>query len=129
MSNEDNVPAVESLIVNDKYTLIELNKKLDREIISFSYLKESIEIIAYIYQIGFDKMRQYHKFSSILSIILCLCVLSPSETDLQEIQQQISHTIDFDIYDIHETYHIFDKYDIVYVTVAELKHPVISLNV
>ncbi|CAF5084862.1 unnamed protein product, partial [Rotaria sp. Silwood1] len=50
MSNEDNVPAVESLIVNDKYTLIELNKKLDREIISFGYLKESIEIIPYIYQ-------------------------------------------------------------------------------
>ncbi|CAF4954969.1 unnamed protein product [Rotaria sp. Silwood1] len=129
MSNEDNVPAVESLIVNDKYTLIELNKKLDREIISFSYLKESIEIIAYIYQIGFDKMRQYHKLSSILSTILRLCVLSPSETDLQETQQQISHTIDFDIYDINETYHIFDKYDIVYVTVAELKHSMISLNV
>ncbi|CAF4840930.1 unnamed protein product [Rotaria sp. Silwood1] len=113
MSNDDNVSAVESLIVNDKYTLIELNKKLDREIISFGYLKESIEIIAYIYQI----------------IILRLCVLSPSETDLQETQQQISHTIDFYIYDIHETYHIFDKYDIVYVTVAELKHPMISLNV
>ncbi|CAF5126628.1 unnamed protein product, partial [Rotaria sp. Silwood1] len=46
---------------------------------------------------GFDKMHQYHKFSSILSIILRLCVLSPSETDFQETQQQISHAIDFDI--------------------------------
>ncbi|CAF4975245.1 unnamed protein product, partial [Rotaria sp. Silwood1] len=49
MSNEDNVSAVESLIVNDKNKIIELNKKLDREIISFGYLKESIEIIAYTY--------------------------------------------------------------------------------
>ncbi|CAF5155132.1 unnamed protein product, partial [Rotaria sp. Silwood1] len=61
-----------------------------------------------------------------ICIILRLCVLSPSETDLQETQQQISHTIDFDIYDMHETYHIFDRYDVVYVTVAELKHPMIS---
>ncbi|CAF5146644.1 unnamed protein product, partial [Rotaria sp. Silwood1] len=49
MLNEDNVSAVESLIVYDKNTLIEFNKKLDREIISFGYLKESIEIIEYIY--------------------------------------------------------------------------------
>ncbi|CAF1175706.1 unnamed protein product [Rotaria sp. Silwood1] len=123
MSNEDNVSAAESLIVNDKNTLIELNKKLDREIISFGYLKESIEIIAYIY------IRCKVFFSSILSIILRLCVLSPSETDLQETQQQIRHTIDFDLYDIHETYHILDKYDIVYATVAELKYPMILLNV
>ncbi|CAF4282808.1 unnamed protein product, partial [Rotaria sordida] len=40
--------AVELLIANDKIKLIELNKKLDREIISFGYLKQSIEIIAYI---------------------------------------------------------------------------------
>ncbi|CAF5122290.1 unnamed protein product, partial [Rotaria sp. Silwood1] len=78
---------------------------------------------------GFDKMRQYHKVYMIAAIILRLCVLSPSETDLQETQQQISHTIDFDLYDIHETYHILDKYDIVYATVAELKYPMISLNV
>ncbi|CAF0849651.1 unnamed protein product [Rotaria sordida] len=43
----DNVSAVELLIANDKIKLIELNKKLDREIISFGYLKQSIEIIAY----------------------------------------------------------------------------------
>ncbi|CAF4768452.1 unnamed protein product, partial [Rotaria sp. Silwood2] len=49
MSNEDNVTAVESLILNDKNKLIELNKKMDREIISFGYLKESIDIIAYTY--------------------------------------------------------------------------------
>ncbi|CAF1288434.1 unnamed protein product [Rotaria sordida] len=42
-----NVSAVELLIANDKIKLIELNKKLDREIISFGYLKQSIEIIAY----------------------------------------------------------------------------------
>ncbi|CAF4917800.1 unnamed protein product, partial [Rotaria sp. Silwood2] len=41
--------AVESFMVNDKNKLVELNKKFDREIISFGYLKESIEIIAYTY--------------------------------------------------------------------------------
>ncbi|CAF2815847.1 unnamed protein product [Rotaria sp. Silwood2] len=60
MSNEDNVSAVESLIVNDKNKLIELNKKLDREIISFGYLKESIEIIAYIMKILF-KLDDFEK--------------------------------------------------------------------
>ncbi|CAF0965363.1 unnamed protein product [Rotaria sordida] len=43
LSIQDNVSTVESLIVNDKNKLIELNKKLDQEIISFGYLKESIE--------------------------------------------------------------------------------------
>jgi hypothetical protein len=33
--------------MNNKDKFIELNKKLDREIIHFNYLKESIEIIAY----------------------------------------------------------------------------------
>ncbi|CAF0983268.1 unnamed protein product [Rotaria sordida] len=49
LSIQDNVSAAELLIVNDKNKLIELNKKLDQEIISFGYLKESIEVIAYMY--------------------------------------------------------------------------------
>ncbi|CAF5128219.1 unnamed protein product, partial [Rotaria sp. Silwood1] len=40
--------AVELLIANNKIKLMELNKNLDRETISFGYLKETIEIIAYI---------------------------------------------------------------------------------
>ncbi|CAF4073759.1 unnamed protein product, partial [Rotaria sordida] len=76
--------AVELLIANDKIKLIELNKKLDREIISFGYLKQSIEIIAYIL--------------SLLSIIPRSYVLSSLEADLQEIQQKLSHRIDFDTF-------------------------------
>ncbi|CAF1370043.1 unnamed protein product [Rotaria sp. Silwood1] len=60
MSNEDNVSAVESLIVNDTNNLIELNKKLHRDIISFGYLKETIEIFAYIYMISF-KLDDFEK--------------------------------------------------------------------
>ncbi len=41
------VSNVELTIVDDKDKFIELNKNLDREIIHFNYLKESIEIIAY----------------------------------------------------------------------------------
>ncbi len=41
------VSNVELTIVDDKDKFIELNKKLDREIIHFNYLKESIEIISY----------------------------------------------------------------------------------
>ena len=41
------VSNAELTIVNDKDKLIELNRKLDRELIHFNYLKESIEIIAY----------------------------------------------------------------------------------
>ncbi|CAF5007066.1 unnamed protein product, partial [Rotaria sp. Silwood1] len=44
--------AVELLIANNKIKLMELNKNLDRETISFGYLKESIEIIAYVYHIS-----------------------------------------------------------------------------
>ncbi|CAF4992285.1 unnamed protein product [Rotaria sp. Silwood1] len=69
--------------------------KLDDLEKQLSYIQTSLVQIEIC---GFDKMRQYHKFSSILSIILRLCVLSPSETDLQETQQQISHTIDFNIW-------------------------------
>ncbi|CAF4229364.1 unnamed protein product, partial [Rotaria sordida] len=84
LSIQDNVSTVESLIVNDKNKLIELNKKLDQEIISFGYLKESIEKLQYLSNhqnqqelchvyfdlikiktrtrsSGFDKMRQSYK--------------------------------------------------------------------
>ncbi|CAF4992366.1 unnamed protein product [Rotaria sp. Silwood1] len=47
VSKISTISAVELLIANDKIKLMELDKKLDQEIISFGYLKESIEIIAY----------------------------------------------------------------------------------
>ncbi|CAF5159687.1 unnamed protein product, partial [Rotaria sp. Silwood1] len=47
------ISAVQLLIINSKNKLIELNKKLDPEIISFDYFKQSIEIIAYIMKILF----------------------------------------------------------------------------
>jgi hypothetical protein len=41
------VSDVELILTNDKDKFIGLNKKLDREIIHFNHLKNSIEIIAY----------------------------------------------------------------------------------
>ena len=41
------VSNAELLFVNNKNQLIELNEKLDREIIHFNYLNASIDIIAY----------------------------------------------------------------------------------
>jgi hypothetical protein len=42
------VTNTELTVIIDKDKLIELNEKLDKEIIHFNYLKESIEIIAYV---------------------------------------------------------------------------------
>jgi hypothetical protein len=49
------VTNAELTVVDNKDKLIELNKKLDREIKHFNYLKESMEIIAYETNVLFFK--------------------------------------------------------------------------
>lgn len=77
-------------------------------------------------------------------IVLRSCGLSPSEADLQKIQQQVGRKIDFDTFvrvaqnfkannretedDIREAFRVFDKDGTGYVSVAELKHAMISLG-
>ncbi|CAF5142447.1 unnamed protein product, partial [Rotaria sp. Silwood1] len=103
--------AVELLIANNKIKLMELNKKLDRETISFELCHVYFDLIKTKTQrrsSDFNKMRLHHeafslfnkdhKFLSILSIISRSYVLSSLEADLQEIQQKISHRIDFDTF-------------------------------
>ncbi len=79
-----------------------------------------------------------------LGIVLRSCGLSPSEADLQKIQQQVGKKIDFDTFvrvaqnfkannretedDIREAFRVFDKDGTGYVSVAELKHAMISLG-
>ena len=77
-------------------------------------------------------------------VVLRSCGLSPSEADLQKIQQQVGRKIDFDTFvkvaqnfkannreteeDIREAFRVFDKDGTGYVSVAELKHAMISLG-
>jgi len=104
-----------------------------------------------------DEIRQYREAFSLfdkdhdniiapqeLGIILRSCGLSPSENDLQKLQQQIGKKIDFDTFvrvaknfkennretenDIREAFRVFDKDGTGYVSVAELKHAMISLG-
>ncbi len=104
-----------------------------------------------------DEMRQYREAFSLfdkdhddiiapqeLGIVLRSCGLSPSESDLQKIHQQIGKKIDFDTFvrvaqnfkgnnhetedDIREAFRVFDKDGTGYVSVAELKHAMISLG-
>ncbi|CAF3336768.1 unnamed protein product [Rotaria socialis] len=104
-----------------------------------------------------DEMRQYREAFSLfdkdhddiiapqeLGIVLRSCGLSPSEADLQKIQQQVGRKIDFDTFvrvaqtfkannretedDIREAFRVFDKDGTGYVSVAELKHAMISLG-
>ncbi|CAF0947544.1 unnamed protein product [Rotaria sordida] len=55
----DEVTNTELTVVNYKDKLIELNKKLDREIIHFNCLKESIEIIAKKLQIDYEDIMNF----------------------------------------------------------------------
>jgi len=104
-----------------------------------------------------DEIRQYREAFSLfdkdhdniiapqeLGIVLRSCGLSPSENDLQKLQQQIGKKIDFDTFvrvaknfkennretenDIREAFRVFDKDGTGYVSVAELKHAMISLG-
>jgi calmodulin len=104
-----------------------------------------------------DEIRQYREAFSLfdkdhddiiapqeLGIVLRSCGLSPSESDLQKLQQQIGRKIDFDTFvrvaqnfklnnreiedDIREAFRIFDKDSTGYVSVQELKHAMISLG-
>ena len=83
-------------------------------------------------------------FACPLGVVLRSCGLSPSEADLQKIQQQVGRKIDFDTFvkvaqnfkannretedDIREAFRVFDKDGTGYVSVAELKHAMISLG-
>lgn len=104
-----------------------------------------------------EEMRQYREAFSLfdkdhddiiapqeLGVVLRSCGLSPSEADLQKIQQQVGRKIDFDTFvkvaqnfkannretedDIREAFRVFDKDGTGYVSVAELKHAMISLG-
>ncbi|CAF0884261.1 unnamed protein product, partial [Didymodactylos carnosus] len=104
-----------------------------------------------------DEVRQYREAFSLfdkdhddiiapqeLGIVLRSCGLSPSEADLQKIQQQVGRKIDFDTFvkiakdfkannketeeDIREAFRVFDKDGTGYVSVSELKHAMISLG-
>ena len=79
-----------------------------------------------------------------IGVVLRSCGLSPSEADLQKIQQQVGRKIDFETLvqiiqnfkatnreteeDIREALRVFDKDGTNYVSVAELKHAMISLG-
>ncbi|CAF0891195.1 unnamed protein product [Adineta ricciae] len=104
-----------------------------------------------------DEMRQYREAFSLfdkdhddiiapqeLGVVLRSCGLSPSEADLQKIQQQVGRKIDFNTFvrvaqdfranhretedDIREAFRVFDKDGTGYVSVSELKHAMISLG-
>lgn len=77
-------------------------------------------------------------------VVLRSCGLSPSEAELQKLQQQLGRKIDFDTFvkvaqnfrsthketddDIREAFRVFDKDGTGYVSVSELKHAMVSLG-
>ena len=77
-------------------------------------------------------------------VVLRSCGLSPSEADLQKIQQQVGRKIDFNTFvrvaqdfranrretedDIREAFRVFDKDGTGYVSVSELRHAMTSLG-
>ncbi|CAF0817842.1 unnamed protein product [Rotaria sordida] len=117
--------AVELLIANDKIKLMELDKKLDQEIISFGYLKESIEIIAYKHlaniQISIVELEDWYSHA-IIQLTFDFDIFGKVA---QNFKKQIIKKINDDI---HETCYVFDKYGVGYVSVAKLKHPMLSLD-
>ncbi|CAF0891178.1 unnamed protein product [Adineta ricciae] len=58
-SISEEVSNAELLSINNKNQLIELNEKLDREIIHFNYLKASIDIIAQKLQLDYDELVKF----------------------------------------------------------------------
>ncbi|CAF1214447.1 unnamed protein product [Rotaria sp. Silwood1] len=65
----DEVSNTELTVVKNKDKLLELNKKLDREIIHFNYLKESIEIIAKKLQIDYEDIINFDNLEKQLTVI------------------------------------------------------------
>ncbi|CAF4058483.1 unnamed protein product [Rotaria sp. Silwood2] len=65
----DEVANTELTVVNTKDKIIELNKKLDREIIHFNYLKESIEIIAKKLQVDYEDIINFDNLEKQLTDI------------------------------------------------------------
>ncbi|CAF4948779.1 unnamed protein product, partial [Rotaria sp. Silwood1] len=59
----------ELTVFKNKDKLLELNKKLDREIIHFNYLKESIEIIAKKLQIDYEDIINFDNLEKQLTVI------------------------------------------------------------
>lgn len=90
------------------------------------------------------KSRKNSVFSFFSGVVLRSCGLSPSESELEKIRQEVGKKIDFDTFvkvaenfrsnhreneeEIREALRVFDKDGTNLINVAELKHAMISLG-